>query len=169
MLVLNRKHQIKKKSTLRAFTLVEILIYMALFAGFLLILSALFISILDSQLDASTSSHLDQDSWYLMNRLQYDIYRAENISLPTNNGEQTNTLNLETASSNISYSLNNNQLSVTENSQSYVLNSPDIIVNNLNFKKLGNENGNSTITVDLELSDLTNNKTKPLHFTLGLR
>ena len=169
MLVLNRKHQIKKKSTLRAFTLVEILIYMALFAGFLLILSALFISILDSQLDASTSSHLDQDSWYLMNRLQYDIYRAENISLPTNNGEQTNTLNLETASSSISYSLNNNQLSVTENSQSYVLNSPDIIVNNLNFKKLGNENGNSTITVDLELSDLTNNKTKPLHFTFGLR
>jgi hypothetical protein len=169
MSILNSQYQKTTKKTLQAFTLVELLIYMSLFTGFLMLLSALFVSILDTQLSASINSHLDQDSSYLISRLQYDIYRAESISTPTNRGDESDSLVLELASSSISYSLSDNQLLITENGQSYNLLNPSLMVSNTSFKKLGNENGSSTITVDLEITDLANRQTKQLHFTLGLR
>lgn len=158
-----------KKQSLKAFTFIEILIYMTLFVGFLMLLSALFISILDTQLDSSISSQVDQDSWFLINRLQYDMYRADNIELPANNGEGSDTLVLNISDSLVSYSLENNKLLITENGQSYSLINPDSRVSNLNFKKLGNLDGASTITVSLELKNFASSKTKYLNFTSGLR
>jgi type II secretory pathway pseudopilin PulG len=164
-----KKYQLKKKQTLKGFTLIEILIYMALFVGFLLLLSALFISILDTQLNSSISSQMDQDTWYLINRLQYDMYRADSIELPVNNGDEGDTLVINVAGSTISYSLNNDQLIITENGQSYSLINQDSRVFNLNFKKLGNLDGESTISVYLELKNFASAKTKILNFTSGLR
>lgn len=153
----------------KAFTLVELLIYMALFIGFLMILSALFISILDTQLNSSTSSQIDQDSWYLINRLQYDVYRADNIELPAANGEESDVLVLDVDGSSITYLINNDKLSIIENSQIRPLVNPETSVLNLNFKKLGNDDGTSTITIYLQLKNLANSKTNNLNFTVGLR
>jgi len=164
-----KKYQLKKRQSLRGFTLVEILIYMALFVGFLLLLSALFISILDTQLNSSTSSQMDQDTWYLINRLQYDMYRADSIELPVNNGEEGDTLIINVAGSPISYSLNNDKLIITENGQSFSLINQDSRVFNLNFKRLGNLDGGNTISVYLELKNFASSKTKILNFTSGLR
>lgn len=158
-----------KKQSIKAFTLVEILIYMLLFLGFLTILSALFISILDTQLNSSTSSQIDQDSWYLMNRIQHDLYQASSIELPVNNGEDSDRLILNMTDSSITYSLINDKFTITENGQAYSLVNQETRVSNLNFKKLGNEDGASTITIYLELKNFAGAKTKTLNFTLGLR
>jgi competence protein ComGF len=164
-----KKYQLKKQQSLKGFTLVEILIYMTLFVGFLMLLSALFISILDTQLNSSTSSQIDQDSWYLINRLQYDVYRANSIELPVNNGEESDTLILDISGSSITYSASNDKLTITENGQSYSLINPDSRILNLSFKKLGNVDGSSTISVYLELKNFASAKTKILNFTVGLR
>ena len=169
MTIFRKKYQKTKNYSLKAFTLIEVLIYMALFVGFLMILSALFISILDTQLTSSTTAQIDQDSWYVLRRMHYDFYRADSIELPVNNGEESNVLTLNIAGNQITYLLNNNKLSINENGITYSLLNQDTNASNLSFKKLGNEDGSATITVYVQLKNLASAKTKTLNFTLGLR
>ncbi|HJZ05632.1 hypothetical protein A2634_05395 [Candidatus Amesbacteria bacterium RIFCSPHIGHO2_01_FULL_48_32] len=79
----------------RAFTIVEILIYMGLMAGFLVILGSILISVLDVQLETQSVSAVEQDGRYIMARLAYDIHRASSISTPGTAGLTTNSLGLD--------------------------------------------------------------------------
>lgn len=164
----------KKQETQRllkqsGFSIVELLIYMGLFSGFLVILSALFISTLEAQSDASATSHTDQDSWYVYSRLQHDLYQASSITTPANNGDETNSLVLEVDGSTITYSLVNNQLAITKDAQTDPIVSGEVSVSNLNFKRLGNESGTSSILVNMQLQNSVSVQVKDVNITVGLR
>ena len=59
------------------FTIVELTIYMALLAVFLVIMTQILVSILDLQLESQATSFVEQDSRYILSRLAYDINRAD--------------------------------------------------------------------------------------------
>jgi len=73
----NLKKFIKK--TQRGLTLVEMLLYMAVFSILLTVLLQIFFSALDVQLESKATSGVDQDGTYIMARLTYDIQRAQAV------------------------------------------------------------------------------------------
>lgn len=151
------------------FSLIELLIYMGLFSGFLLVLGALFVSTLEAQQDASTSSHSDQDSWYVLSRLQHDLYQATSVVVPSNLGEQNSSLILDLDGSQVTYSLIENKLAITKNSESTSLVSEHVSVSNLSFTRLGNEGGTSSIIVEMQLQNSTDDQKKDINIVVGIR
>lgn len=151
------------------FTLVELLLYMALFTGFLTILSGLFISTLETQSEATATSRLTQDSWYLSSRFQYDLYRTTAITTPATIGEETTTLTLTNDVSPVTYSLVGNQLMITRDSITAPLLSEGIEAAGLRFKRLGVDGGGSTIQVHLDLRSAVDGQTQEINLTVGVR
>ncbi len=153
----------------RGFTLLELLIYMGLFSGLLTILSAFFISTLETQSDAATAANLDADSWYLMSRFQHDLYQANSIVSPSSDGETTGTLTLNFEDHQVHYLLSDDKIIIVEDDQSASLLSNSITASNLSFTRLGNGEDATSITVEVELHQAGDNLTKTLEFTTGLR
>jgi len=151
------------------FTIVELLLYMGLFMGFMTILSALFVSTLESQTDTTSISHTDQDAWYLMNRLEYDLYRADSVISPANNGDTSDILVIDIDGTQITYSLVGDVFTINESSQSANLVSGEVKASNLSFKRLGNEDGLSSITVGVQLQNSIISQVKDVDLTIGIR
>jgi hypothetical protein len=161
--------KLKRLKNIAGFTLVELLLYMGLFTGFIVILSGLFISTLEAQLDASSNSRTSQDSWYLISRLGYDFYRSTTITAPSINGETTGHLILENDISSVTYSLVNNKITITENGVTTSLLSENVMATNLSFEKLGVEDGSSTVSIYFELQGGADQPVQVVEFTLGER
>jgi len=58
----------------RGFTLIEILIYMGLMAALIIVLTNVFVTVLETQLESSSTSVVEIDGRYLLSRLIYDIH-----------------------------------------------------------------------------------------------
>ncbi len=56
----------------RGFTLIELLIYMALVGLFLVVLTNMLATILETQTESTAASLVDIDGWYILARLAYD-------------------------------------------------------------------------------------------------
>src|SRR3990172_1905169 len=74
------------------FTLIEIIIYMALLSIFLLTLTDIFVSILDVQLESDATSAVEQDGRFILSRISYYIPRATDISTPPQIGQTRSNL-----------------------------------------------------------------------------
>lgn len=142
-----------KQNSQAGVTLVELLIYMGLFMSFLLLLSGLLVSILDVQRESVETARIEEDSQFLYSRLKYDISRAKNITVPTLNGEISQTLTLTSPENiEISYSFENEQLVISQDAQpEQNLNHPQLIVTDGEFQRLGNEEGQFSIRVSMTL------------------
>ncbi len=151
------------------FTLVELLLFMGLFTGFLTVLSALFVSTLDTQAESVASANLDQNSWYLLSRFQYDFGQASSVVFPVNNGDVDTILTLDQSGTPVSFSLASGQLIITRGGVSSALTSDGITVSNLSFQRLGSDDGAVTVTVHMELTDAEKSLPKVLDFTMGPR
>lgn len=158
----------KKNKSSAGFSIVELLLYMGLFMGFLTILGAFFVTTLETQSDAVATSKVDQDSWYVLTRLQRDLYQASNIITPAANGESASELVLDIEGTQVTYSLVDDKLVISQDSETLPLVSNGVVVNNLSFTKLGNED-TSSVDVQMDLSDTTGEQTKNIDFTVGLR
>src|SRR3990167_8822134 len=94
----------------RGFTLIEIIIYMALLSIFLLTLTDIFVSILDVQLESDATSAVEQDGRFLLSRLAYDINRANAITIPGAIGSSSNSLEMTIAADTYTYTLSGSDL-----------------------------------------------------------
>ena len=94
----------------KGFTLVEILLYMALLSIFLLTLVDILVSILDVQLESQATSAVDIDSRFVSNRLGYDVLRADSVILPANLGDVSDSLTVSVGASQYTYSLSGGNL-----------------------------------------------------------
>lgn len=140
----------------RSFTLVETLLYMGLFAMFILVLSWIFVSILDVQLGSEATSSVEQDGRFVLNRMLYDIHRATTAVVSANQlqltiGGVTNT-----------YSLNGSSLQLVNNLGASRLNSFDTAVSGLTVVKAGN-------TVAISFTVTSQALVKSYQSTVGLR
>src|SRR3989344_5780243 len=89
---LDQLGQLELRNSSKGFTLIEIIIYMALLAIFLLTLTDIFVSILDVQLESDATSAVEQDGRYILSRMAYDISRASDINIPPQIGQTRSNL-----------------------------------------------------------------------------
>lgn len=125
---------------LKAFTLMELLLYMGLMSVFLLFLVQIFTSILDVQLEAEATSSVHQDGRYLLAKMTRDVQLSESITTPATLGGQSNTLVISIGGINNTYSVNSDgNLIMGNNFGNNKLNGFDTSVSNLLFTRLGND------------------------------
>lgn len=156
----------------RGFTLVELVVYMGLLTIILAILSQIFGSLTDIQLESESNSTLNQDEAFIVSRLGYDIRRASSISTPASNGTGSVTLSLVISGTTYVYSLSNGNLMLNDGTNSWRLNSYNTTVSGLDFDRIGNAGGKSTIRTTLQLDTLVNtrgNNSKTIVTTVSLR
>lgn len=139
------------------FTIVELLVYMALLTVFLLILLDIFTTTLNFKLQSESFSTLDQDARYILGNFNYNIYNSGTATVPA--GSE---LNLDSGAK--IYQLVNGDLLLN----SVKINSLDTKVNSLSFTKIG-----QTIKISLVLESLIvpqgGPKTETVDTTIGLR
>lgn len=168
------KYHMRKFRQIRAgFTVVELLIYMGLLSILIVVLSQMFVTALNVQLESQATSSVDQDSTYVIARLSYDMQRADQIDIPASLGATTSELQLTIDGVSSSYQLNNGNLAVTRSGQTTQLNGYDSQFSSLSFQRLGNVGGENTIqvtgTVVSRTQANTLNETKDIQVTIGLR
>ncbi|OGH10291.1 MAG: hypothetical protein A2857_02495 [Candidatus Levybacteria bacterium RIFCSPHIGHO2_01_FULL_36_15] len=156
------------------FTLVELIVYMGILSILLLVLSEIFVTILDTQMESEATSSVEQDGKYILTRVIYDINRAEQVVVPSNLGDQSNNLNIIIDGvNNIYNNLNNGNLQITNNNGTDNLNSLYTIVSDLQFQKIGNAGGDDTVKINFTLTSKTIRKSGPevrnYQTTAGLR
>ena len=157
----------------KGYTLIELLIFMAMFSVLLLVFTQIFSLIVDVRLESESTSSVAQDSNYLLNRFKYDISRANSINLPNSVGATDTSLNIVIDGVDHVYALNGGNLLLTVNGTPYQLNSSGTTVSNLTFKRIGNDDGKDTVqlgyTVTSVIQEASGSETKSYQTTVGLR
>ncbi len=155
------------------FTLIELAIYMGILSILLFVLTNFFITALDTQLESQATSSVDQDSKFILNRLSYDITNADNVTIPLNPGDQTNSLQLVKNGITYTYSLNGTSLTITDNVGTDVLNSIGTTISNLSFQKIGYAGEKPTVQIKFTINSVAvkkgGNDSESFQTTMGLR
>ncbi len=166
--ILNLKFKIK-----RGFTLVEILLYMALLSIFLITLVDILVSILDVQLESQATSAVDIDSRFISSRLNYDVTRADAITAPANLGDVSPTLVMTIGGATYTYSLSSGNLTLSDGTTTGALNSSQTRIVNVSFQKLGTSGGKETVrtvlTIESETSRSSGKETRTVDTVFGTR
>lgn len=134
------------------FTIIELSIYGAILGGLLVVLTTLFTSTLDLQLESGTTTNVVFDSRYIFSRLSYDLGRATSITTPQSLGQEANTLELMIDGASFAYSVNNGLFELTTASGTDALNSEDTVVSDVRFLRLGNTGGKHSIRMDFTVT-----------------
>lgn len=140
-------------------SLIEILLYFALFSIILAISIDFLIKTGEFGLETSRKDVLQEEGRYIIGRLTYDIHRANPLSEPDMLGETTNLLRFTVVTGFFSsevheYTLDSGNLLFTRISTSTNtanLNSNRVKVNSLSFTRLGSILGKPTIKIAFEL------------------
>lgn len=155
------------------FSLVEIIMYIGIFSILLLIMTELFNTTLDVQLESTAVSSTQQDGRFLLSRLAYDISASQAILIPENNGEQSNILQLRKDGVPYTYSVVNDTLQLVNDAGADVLNSAETTVSNVTFRRIGNASGKPTVQVNFTITSKTQSSadtdTKTYQTTIGVR
>ncbi|MDO8452860.1 MAG: hypothetical protein Q7S79_03860, partial [bacterium] len=142
-------------------------------AIFLLVLTQVFLSSLDSQVESQITSTLEQDTRFVFARLAYDLENSDSITTPAAIGESSPSLILARSGQSFTYSLENNNLVLTDSEGSYALNSYATALSALTFTRLGNPGGKNDIQISFTLQSQTAKgltfETKTFTTTLGTR
>src|SRR3989338_4665964 len=135
----------KKKQSILGFTLLELVLYIGIFSILLMVFVQFFSSILDVGQESAAISSVNQDSQFILDRLSFDIHRAQSITTPGVLGEITNSLQIAIDGINYTYYLGSGNLLLSNDSGINMLNGFDTTVSNVTFRKIGNIGGKDTI------------------------
>lgn len=134
--------------------MVELILYIGLLSIMLVLLTSLFSTSIDLQLESRSTSTLDQDTRFIMTRLGYDVNRATNISTPTL-GTTDTSITLVIGGENFVYSVQNGNLILTTPGGTQQLNGYDTTVASVSFQRLGNASGKNSVQMILTLNSRT--------------
>lgn len=162
-------HQTHKKG----FTLVELLIFMAIYSVLIVMTTNILTSTIDIKLQSEATSSVQEDGNFILARLTHDMSQATDIVTPVL-GTPSSTLQLTINGVNHTYQLNTNNLQITNSLGTDNLNSYSTRISNLNFTRLGNSGGKNAVQVSFTLTSRTTNtngsvESKNFLTTLGLR
>lgn len=138
----------------KGFTLVEIILYMALLSIFLIVLTDIFVSILDVRRESEATSAVEQDGRYILNRFMYDIPRASSVTTPASLGGSGSTLAIVIGGTNYTYSLSGGNLQLNDGTINN-LNSSGTSLSDISFQRIGNSGGKDTIKIQFTLTSVT--------------
>jgi len=100
-IVFQKKHQ-------SGFTMIELLMYLGLYSILIVVITQLFLTLIESRTEAENLTRLQQESRYIAQRLSYDIRRAESVTLPAQVGQSGNQLQLNIDGETFRYQVNVN-------------------------------------------------------------
>lgn len=142
----------------RGFTLIELVIYMGLFMILIGVLTTLFTSTIETQLESEAVSSVHQDGEFLLAKLSYDISRAQSILTPVTIGQTTNTLQLSIGGINYTYSITGDTVEITDGSQTDVLNTPRTKITAISFTRIAYPLKKPTIQMSITVQSTTQKK-----------
>ncbi|MDO8488170.1 MAG: type II secretion system protein [bacterium] len=151
----------------RAFTLVELLIYIGVISVLLAILGSVVVSTLDLQLESQDTSAVESDARYILNRITYDLHRATSLTTPAVPGQTLSNLALVAGGQNLIYSLSDDTLILTSPLGSLPLTSIDTLVNEFSVQRLANPGGIPTVQAQITLT--RGDETRSYQLSVGLR
>jgi len=164
------------RNKFKGFTLVELLLYMGLLTILLSVLTAIFVSALDVQLESQATSAVEQDGNFILARLAYDIRRASIINIPSTNGlPPTSNFEIVVDGVNYNYSTDgSDNLVLTNNLGTNNLNSYGSRILGLSVIRLGNTGGvedtlKISFTVTSRAQRVSGPETRNFKTTLSLR
>lgn len=147
----------------RGYTLLELLIFMALSGIFLAVSAQLLQSAIDFKLESSGSSAVDMSGNYLFTRLKYDLRRATAVTTPAQINQPGSSLVLQIGGQSYTYSVTSGRLVLSTPSSTYPISDDTVTVQNFTVTRTG-QSPQSTgvqITFDLEsVSQTTGNITQ---------
>src|SRR3989344_3800829 len=155
------------------FTVVELLIFMGILASFLGILTQIFHSTIDVELESTSTSHVNLGAEYLITRMGYDIRRASSITTPSSAGATTSSLVIVIGGDTHTYSVDTGHLILTNSSGSDFLTGTGTTVSDFTVTRLGPSIGKSSLRVSFTLTSVTTTtsgiaQSRPVTFTVSL-
>lgn len=123
----------------KAFTLVELLLYMGILGILLSILSTLFVNIVNANLSSKSFSLIDIEANTISNKIKYDIRNSSQMITPSTTGSTSSQLVIVKDSQNITYSLSSTDLNKQAGVDNNKINSNLVKINSLTFKKIGSQ------------------------------
>lgn len=125
------------------FTLVELLVYMGLLSILLVALTTIFTAIIDTQLNAQTTSYVSQDGRYIYSRFIHDVNNASSVQTPSSLGSTSASLVFTKDGSSVTYALSGGDLVMTDNTGSYNMNSFGTAISDFSVMRVGNTGVNN--------------------------
>ena len=153
-IIYNLKFIVRKGQ--RGTSLIELLLYMAILSALLIVLTRIFISALDVQLESEAGSAIEQDGNYILAKLAYDMHRAKSIAIPSANGDSGSSFRVVVNGANYTYSLDgNSNLILTNDLGVNSLNSYDSNVSSFMAQRLGNGKVEDTLKISYTITSRT--------------
>ena len=157
----------------KGFTLIELSLFMGLFSIILLVLTTIFAELVQKQLEIQSMSAVEADKSYILSRLQYDIGRADSITIPANAGDSSPELALEIDGSTYTYQLSGLALVADDNGDVQRLNNVRTELSNLQFQRVENSGGVPTIAISMDIisavQEASGQRSTTIDTTLGIR
>lgn len=148
----------KRSTKQQGFTLVEVLLYLAITVLILSTITVVFTQIVETRQRARTLAEVDQQGIQIMQEITQTIRDAQAINAPTI-GTSASTLNLDVIHSindPTIYTLSGTTLEVTEGASAAVeLSSNRIAVSNITFSNLSRAGTNGTVRIEFTLEYVT--------------
>lgn len=157
----------------KAFTIIELLLYMGILSIILLVFIDLFISMSRLRTETEAVSNVQQDNNYLLNKFIYDIHQASSISVPALPAAQSSTLNLLINGTNYVYASQSGNLVLSDGINSFQMNGYDTTLTNLLFTRLGSGDSHDLIKINLSIRSRVKNQkgyeTQSFETMVGMR
>ena len=144
----------------KGFTLVEVLLSVAIFSVIIVAFIGMLVVILQIQAQSSSSQAVNQESQFLLQKMQYYVESASIINIPTST--VTSTLQFSVASSSldpsyIKLSSGTVYLQQTGSGPLLALTSPKVTVSNLSFTRNANPPGHDAVSISFTMAYNTTN------------
>jgi len=157
----------------KGFTLIELSLFMGLFSIILLVLTTIFAELVQKQLEIQSMSAVESDKSYILSRLEYDLGRADAITIPAGTGDTSAQLELDIDGNSYTYQLNGTALETDNNGDVQRLNNTRTEVSNLSFQRIENSGGVPTIAISMDIisvvQEASGKRSTTIDTTLGIR
>ncbi len=147
-----------KKHSQRGTSLIEVILYIALFSIIIFVVVDLLITSGSLKTESESQSGLLIDAGFITSRLNYEIRNSDTITTPVLAGPATTSLTLTSGSETHTFSLSGSNLlyqkTVGVTTTSANLNTDLTNVSNLSFQALGSVGGKLSVKINFALTDV---------------
>lgn len=146
-------------SSRKAFTLIELLIFIGIFAGVTVAFTSIFVSILRVYNRQSATAEVARQSQFLLQTVQNQVQRSVAIDMPTDFVTSTLTLRMPDITDPTIIYLSNNMvyMRVGTSTSAQPLTNSRVKITNLSFTRHANPPGHDVVDVAFSLENVTNN------------
>lgn len=152
---------------MKAYTLVEVLLYISLVSVVLMMIMAFMNMMESARARNEVVSEVDQQGSQILDILLSEIEKSEVMTVPAMSQTSTQ-LVLDDGGSTISVDLNGSNIEVTDG-DTYQLNNNNVQVSNLSFVNLSPTPTNQNIQIQFDLSYLSSNNRSEYDYTQTYR